>query len=114
MVRAQGDRAHGTPYGQRAPLYRWGNRGPESSKVLPKVMRHVGDRAEIRILALWVYHESGEGFQAGIVPQFPHLIKEGQCPVQNENARAPIQKSGTKLSLAFGSVNLSWCFVFAI
>lgn len=77
-------------------------------------MKHVGDRAENRSLVPWVCDKSGEGFQAGVVPQFPHLIKEGQCPMPSENARAPVQKSGTKLFLSVGSVNLSWCFLFAI
>lgn len=44
---------------------------------------------------------SEECFLAGAGPHFLHLIREGWCPVQNENVGSLVQKAGTKCLLPF-------------
>lgn len=44
---------------------------------------------------------SEECFLAGAGPHFLHLIREGWCPVQNENVGSLVQKAGTKCLLSF-------------
>lgn len=57
---------------------------------------------------------SEECFLAGAGPHFLHLIREGWCPVQNENVGSLVQKAGTVSPFFQGLLSTCHCFLFTI